>query len=63
MFALLQNPQNNLPTIVNMNSSTFAELNFMGYQTVATGYKKQMEEMEAEILVDFVNELELNDAN
>jgi hypothetical protein len=63
MHVLLLNPENQLPTIVNMESNTYAELTFMGYQPIAQGYRKQLETIEEEMLSEMYGELELNNSN
>ncbi len=60
MHAIMSNPQFNLPVIVNMDSTLFAELSCAGYVPIATGYKKQLETMEEEMMQDFVSDLEMN---
>lgn len=61
--ALLISPVSQLPTIVNSNSKTYAELMQAGYQPIQTGTKKQLEEIEEEMLEQFVDELETNFIN
>jgi len=61
MHALMTNPNYNLPVIVNMESREFAELSCAGYIPQATGYKKQLEELERDMMEEFVMDLEMND--
>jgi len=61
--ALLVSPISQLPTIVNTNSFTYAELMQAGYHAIHFGTKKQLSEIEAELLAEFVDELELNEIN
>lgn len=63
MFALLLNPVNQLPTIVNINSDAYFDLTFRGYTPIAQGYCKQLESIEEEMLSDMYGELELNQSN
>ena len=64
MHAIMTNPQFNLPVIVNMDSTLFAELSCAGYVPIATGYKKQLETMEEEMMADIYSDcLEMNDIN
>jgi hypothetical protein len=63
MFALLVNPSNHLPIIVNVNSDAYFDMTFQGYQPIATGYRKQLETIEEEMLSEMYGELELNNSN
>jgi len=63
MFALLVNPENSLPTIVNVNSDAYFDMTFQGYQPIATGYRKQLETIEEEMLSEMYGDLELNQSN
>lgn len=58
--ALMINPEHGLPVIVNMESREFAELSCAGYIPQATGYKKQLEELERDMLEETYCDLELN---
>ena len=60
MHALMTKPEFNLPIIVNMDSHTFAELSAAGYIPIAQGYKKQLEEIERDMMEEMYGELELN---
>lgn len=60
MHALMISPTHNLPVIVNMDSMQFAELSCAGYIPQATGFKKQLEELERDMLEDMYADLELN---
>ena len=61
--AILISPVSQLPTLVSTNSLTYAELMQAGYQVTNYGTKKQMQDIEAELLSDFVMDLELNEIN
>ncbi len=61
--AILISPVSQLPTIVSTNSFTYAELMQAGYQVSNYGTKKQMQEIEAELLSDFAMELDTNEIN
>ena len=63
MHALMTNPNFNLPVIVNMDSREFAELSVAGYVPIQTGYKKQLEEIERDMMEEFCSDLEMNDIN
>ncbi len=63
MHALMTHSNYNLPVIVNMDSREFAELSCAGYIPQATGYRKQLEEMERDMLEETYCELELNEIN
>ena len=63
MFALLVNPTNQLPTIVNVNSDAYFDMTFQGYQPIATGYRKQLESIEEGMLSEMYGDLELNEFN
>lgn len=63
MHALMTHSNYNLPVIVNMDSREFAELSCAGYIPQATGYKKQLEELERDMLEETYCELELNEIN
>lgn len=63
MHALMINPEHNLPVIVNMESRDFAELSCAGYIPQATGYKRQLEEIERDMMEEFATDLELNNSN
>lgn len=63
MFALLVNPENSLPTIVKVNSDAYFDMTFQGYQPIATGYRKQLETIEEEMLSEMYGEIELNEIN
>lgn len=63
MFALLVNPTNQLPTIVNVNSDAYFDLTFQGYSPIATGYRKQMESIEEEMLSEMYGELDITEIN
>lgn len=61
--ALLISPTSQLPTIVNMDSKEYAQLSFMGYTPIQTGTKKELQFLEEELMLEFVDELELNQIN
>lgn len=61
--ALLISPVSQLPTIVNTNSTVYAELMQAGYQATNFGTKKQLQEIECELMENFVSELEMNQDN
>ena len=63
MHAIMSKPEFNLPVIVNMDSRYFAELSSAGYVPIHTGYKKDLEEIEREMMEDIAMELELNTIN
>jgi len=63
MHYLMQNTQNSLPVIVNGDSRQYAELASAGYLPIAQGYRKQLEEIEREMMEEFVCDLELNNSN
>lgn len=63
MHVLLISPVSQLPTIINENSPDYAQLAFMGYSPIQKGTRKQLEEVEKELLEGFVQELEMNDIN
>lgn len=63
MHYLMQNTENSLPVIVNGDSRQYAELAMAGYIPIAQGYRKNLEELERELLEGFVDELELNQSN
>lgn len=60
MHALMINPEHTLPVIVNMDSRDFAELSCAGYIPQATGYKKQLEQLEEEMMGDLYAELDIS---
>ncbi len=59
--ALLISPVSSLPTIVNTNSSTYAELMQAGYQATNFGTKRELTEIEEQLMQEFAMELEMND--
>jgi len=61
--AIMISPVSQLPTIVSTNSLTYSELMQAGYQVTNYGTKKQMEEIEEELMQDFYSDLELNNSN
>lgn len=63
MHALMSHSHYNLPVIVNMESREFAELSVAGYVPLQTGYKKALQALEEEMMLDFVDDLELNNSN
>jgi hypothetical protein len=56
----MKSTEHELPVIVNGESRQYAELAMAGYQPIAQGYRKQLEEIERDILEGYVQELELN---
>ncbi len=60
MFALLVS-ENNLPAVISMESNSYPELIMKGYQPIATGYRKQMEDMERDIMEGLCSQLEYNE--
>ncbi len=58
--ALLLNPTNGLPVIVNQFSTDYAQLAFMGYTPIKTGTRKELEIEEQQIMEEFCAELEIN---
>ena len=46
-----------------MESSLFAELSVAGYVPLQTGYKKQLEEVERDMMEEMAFDLDLNDIN
>jgi hypothetical protein len=50
MFALMINPESNLPAVMNIKSRFYLELKQRGYEEVMTGGKKRIEEREKEIM-------------
>ena len=63
MHVLLLAPVSQLPTILNEQSTEFAQLSAMGYQPIQYGTKKELELVEIELMQDFVSDLELNEIN
>ncbi len=63
MHYLMQHTNQPLPVIVNGESRDFAELSMAGYIPIASGFRRQLEEIERELLEGFVQELEMNDIN
>ena len=63
MHYLMQNENHPLPVIVNGDSRDYAELSMAGYVPIAQGYRKQLEELEKDLIDGFVHELELNEIN
>lgn len=63
MHVLLISPVSQLPTIISQDSIEYAQLSFMGYTPIQTGTKKELQEVERELLEGFVQELEMNDIN
>lgn len=63
MHILLLSPTSRLPTIVSMQSHFYPELMQQGYQPIQTGTKRQLQEIEEELLLEFVDELETNPSN
>jgi len=61
--AILISPVSQLPTIVSTNSLTYVELMQAGYQVTNYGTKKQMQEIELELMEQYCSELELNEIN
>lgn len=55
---ILVSPVSQMPTVVSVNSNTYPELMQAGYQVIQSGTRKQLEEIEAEMLVDFVNQFD-----
>lgn len=63
MHVLFLSPTSQLPTIVNQDSQTYAELSAMGYQPIQYGTKRDLQEVERELMEQFVDDLELNQIN
>jgi len=60
MHVLLISPSSQLPTILNEQSTEFAQLSAMGYQPLQYGTKKELELVEIELMQNFCAELDLN---
>jgi len=60
MHVLLISPTSQLPTICNQNSLTYAELMQAGYQVSQVGTKRELMDIEQEIMENFCLELEIN---
>ena len=60
LHALLLSPVSQLPTVVSTNSTTYPELMQAGYQFIQYGTRKDLIEIEEEMMVDFVSDLEMN---
>lgn len=60
MHVLLLSPTSQLPTIVSMQSHYYPELMQQGYQHIQTGTKKQLEEIESEMMGDLYAELDIS---
>jgi len=54
------NPNNQLPTIVNMESIAYIDLCMAGYTPIKTGTRREMEEIESDMMEEFCLELEFN---
>jgi len=64
LHALLLSPVSMLPTVVSTNSKTYPELMQAGYQFVQYGTRKDLTEIESEMLSDIYSDcLDLNDIN
>ncbi|MES2287357.1 MAG: hypothetical protein V4547_16815 [Bacteroidota bacterium] len=60
--ALLIAPSSQLPTVVNTQSKTYAELVQAGYQPVNFGTKRDMQDIEQEMMADLYSDcLEMNE--
>ena len=60
MYALLSNPQSNLPTIVSTHSLDYPTMLQAGWVQLMTGFKKELERVEEQLMVEFTESLELN---
>ena len=50
MYALLINPESQLPITVSTKSRYYAELKFAGYDEIMTGHKRVIEDKEQELM-------------
>lgn len=60
---LLVSPTSGLPTVISQNSHAYPELIQSGYQAIQFGTKRELTEIESEMMADYVEELELNQFN
>ena len=60
MYAVLQSPISHLTTVVSMNSQTYIDLKFAGYETIKEGSKRNMEKLYEQSMEDFCEQLEYN---
>jgi hypothetical protein len=47
-----------MPTVVSTHSTTYPELMQAGYQAIQWGTKKELTEVEQEMMADFVNQFD-----
>ena len=55
---LLISPVSQLPTIVNTTSHTYPELMQAGYQAIQFGTRKELTEIEIEMMADLINQFD-----
>ena len=55
---ILVNPVSQLPTVVSVQSHTYPELMQLGYQPIQFGTKRELTEIEQEMMADFVNQFD-----
>lgn len=54
--ALLISPVSQLPTVISTNSHSYPELIQSGYQAIQFGTKKELDEIEAEMIYEFAGQ-------
>lgn len=57
-YALLISPVSQLPTVTSTKSHSYPELIQSGYQVIQYGNKRELTEIEQEMMADFVNQFD-----
>lgn len=55
---ILISPVSQLPTVVSTHSNTYPELMQAGYQAIQFGTKKELTEIEIEMMADLINQFD-----
>jgi hypothetical protein len=55
---LLISPVSQLPTVISTNSHSYPELMQVGYQAIQFGTKKELTEIEIEMIAEFAGQLD-----